>query len=64
MGMTAPEALANKLPEQVELKTVIALTEDQRFTSGQSPALVVGTSFQCDVRSDSGPVQNRAPGAH
>ena len=64
IGKTALETLANKLLEQVEPKTVIALTEDQSFPIGQSPSVVLGTSFQCDVRSDPGSIQNRVPDAH
>ena len=64
MGQVAPETSTDKFPEQVEPQRVIALTENRSFTRGQSPDLVVGSLFQCDDRSDPGPVQNGIPGVH
>ena len=42
MGQIVPKAITNKLLGQMEPEMATALTEDQRFTRGQSPDLVVG----------------------
>ena len=64
MGEATSETSTNKFPRQMELQTVITLTEDQNFHGGQGPTVVVSTLLQRDGRPVSDSIQNGGHGLH